>query len=146
VKGKLLVLWGGLVPGTLMLVGMGPWLPPRQAAFLLAMTLFWWGSIVPSFVYLGPSVRTPFDPLGSGIAIGMSMHGQVVRGLPLLLILFAVPVGAAATGAWWSVSIVVGGLGATGLIVLAWTLRPFARQLSRHKHEMLDGFRENEPV
>ncbi len=146
VRGKLLVLWSGLLPGTVALVGVGPWLPPRQAVFLLAMTLFWWGSVVPSFVYLGLCVRTPVDPSASGFAVGMNMRAQVVRGLLLLLALFAGPVVAATTGAWGLVSIVVGGLGTTGLIVLACTLRPFARQLDRHKHEMLEGFRENEPV
>ena len=146
VRGKLLVLWGGLLPGTVALVGMGPWIPPRQAVFLLAMALFWWGSVVPSLVYLGPSIRTPVDPSVSGFAIGMNLRGPAVRGLPLLLALFAGPVVAATTGAWGLVSIVVGGLGATGLVVLTWTLRPFARQLDRHKHEMLAGFRENEPI
>jgi hypothetical protein len=145
-KGKLLVLWGGLLPGTVALVGMGPWLPPRQTAFLLAMTLFWWGIVIPSFVYLGPLVRTPVDPSASAFALGMNMRAQVVPVLLLLLVLVVGPVVAAATGAWWEMSIVVGGLGGMSLIGLAWTLRPFVRQLDRHRHAMLAGFRENEPI
>jgi len=144
-KGKLLVLWGGLLPGTLALVGMGPWLPARQAAFLLAMALFWWGSVVPGFVYLGPIVRTPIDPSASAFAIGMNMHARI-RGLLLLLALCAIPVVAAATGAWWEMSVVVGTLGGMGLSMLAWTLQLFTRQLDHHRHEMLEGFRENEPI
>jgi hypothetical protein len=32
------------------------------------------------------------------------------------------------------------------LFGVLWTVRPFARQLNRHRREMLEGFRENEPI
>jgi len=146
IRGKLRVLWSGLFPGTLMLLGMAPWLPVKQAIFLFAMALFWGGVVVPGFVYLGLHLRRPVDPSTAGFAVGMSLHAHAIRGLPLLLVLVAGPVGAAAFGAWLSVSAVVGGMGGIGLILVARTLRPFVQQLHHHRHEMLDGFRENDPI
>ena len=142
--GRTVVLWMGLVPGTLVTMGVLPWLPWAQAAFLLGMVLFWWGVVVPSFVYLGPHFRTPVDPSASTFTMNNNTH--VLRLLPIMLAVMAAPGVALLTGAWWVVGGVVGGLGLAGLLGLAWTRAPLARKLDQHRRDMVEAFRENEPI
>jgi hypothetical protein len=73
-----------------------------------------------------------------------SMRGLVL--LPPLLVLIASPILAGATGAWWIVGGSLCAVGLIGLGVAAGRPEPFARQLDRHKHEMLKAFREKEPI
>jgi hypothetical protein len=142
--GRTVVLWMGLVPGTLVTVGILPWLPLSQAAFLIGMVLFWWGGVVPSFVYFGPHFRTPVDPSASMFTMSTNMHG--LRLLPLMLAVIVAPVVALLTGAWWIVGGLAGGLGIAGLLSLAWTRAPLARKLDRHRRKMVEAFREKEPI
>jgi hypothetical protein len=144
---KLALLWVNLIPSTLLLLMLLPWIPLRYAALLVGCALYWWGVAVPGIVYLGPFFRTPADMSASHFSMDPSsgsMRGLVVF-LPLSGLLVS-PILATTTGAWWAVS---GGLcvvGLIGLLVTAWRRAPFARQLARHKHEMLKGFRESEPI
>ena len=142
--GRTVVLWMGLVPGTLVTLGVLPWLPLPQAAFLFGMVLFWWGIAVPGFVYLGPHSRTPVDPSASMFTMNTNMHG--LRLLPIMLAVMAAPGLALLTGAWWIVAGIVGGLGLAGLLALAWTRAPLARKLDEHRREMVEAFRETEPI
>jgi hypothetical protein len=142
--GRMIVLWMGLVPGSLVTMGVLPWLPGGQAAFLAGIGLFWWGVVVPSFVYFGPHFRTPVDPSASMFTMNTNTHG--LRLLPVLLPLIVAPIFALFTGAWWIMAGIVGGLGLAGLLTVAWTRAPFARMLDRHRREMVEGFQENEPI
>jgi len=143
---KVALLWANLLPATLLLPVLLPWIPLRYAALLVGCALYWWGVMVPSTVFFGPRFRTPVDMSASHFS--MNPSGSM-RGLVLLLPLSGLlvsPILATTTGAWWAVS---GGLcvvGLIGLLVTAWRRAPFARQLARHKHEMLKGLRENEPI
>jgi hypothetical protein len=142
--GRTVLLWMGLVPGTLVTLGVLPWLPLSQAALLLGMVLFWWGVVVPGFVYFGPHFRTPVDPSASLFMMNTSMEG--LRLLPIMLAVMAIPFGALLTGAWWIVAGICGGLGLAGLVALAWTRAPLARKLDEHRREMVEAFREKEPI
>jgi hypothetical protein len=142
--GRTVVLWMGLVPGTLVTVGILPWLPLSQGAFLLGMVLFWWGGVVPTFVYFGPHFRTPVDPSASMFTMNTNTHG--LRLLPIMLAVMAAPGVALLTGAWGIVGGIVGGLGLAGLLTVAWTRAPLARKLDRHRREMVEAFREKEPI
>ena len=142
--GRTVLLWMGLVPGTLVTIGVLPWLPLSQAALLLGMVLFWWGVVVPGFVYFGPHFRTPVDPSASLFMMNTSMEG--LRLLPIMLAVMAIPFGALLTGAWWIVAGICGGLGLAGLVALAWTRAPLARKLDEHRREMVEAFREKEPI
>jgi hypothetical protein len=146
VASKLALLWTGLVPGTLLLPVLALWIRADYAAFLVGCALYWWGVITPATVYLGTRFRTPVDTSVSSATVNVT---ESSRKLILLPVFFGVPVGlivAFATGAWALMSTVLGGAGLVGLSVVAWTLQPFARELKRHRHEMMEGFRENEPV
>ncbi len=146
VTAKLALLWTGLLPGTLLLPALAPWIRPDYAVFLLGCALYWWGVGTPAILYAGPRFRTPVDTAASSASMAMT---ESSRGLILLPIPFGLMVGtitAYATGGWLLVAAVLGGAGLAGLGVVAWTLRPFARQLNQHRHAMLEGFRENEPV
>ena len=143
---KLALLWTGLLPGSLLLPALAPWIRPDYAVFLLGCTLYWWGVGTPAILYVGPRFRTPVDTSASSASMAMT---ESSRGLILLPIPFGLGVGtivAYATGGWLLVAAVLGGAGLAGLGVVAWTLRPFARQLNQHRHEMLKAFRENEPI
>jgi len=142
--GRTVVLWMGLVPGTLVTVGILPGLPLPQAAFLLGMVLFWWGVVVPTFVYFGPHFRTPVDPSASMFTMNTNIHG--LRLLPIMLVVIAAPAAALLTGAWWVVAAGVGAAGLAGLLTVAWTRAPFARKLDAHRREMVEAFRETKPI
>ncbi|WP_263785680.1 DUF5687 family protein [Salinibacter grassmerensis] len=143
---KLALLWAGLVPATLLLPTLFPWVPLRYAMLLGGCAFYWWGVMVPSTVYLGPRFRTPVDMSASHFSMNPSgsMRGLVL--VPPLLVLLAAPILAATTSAWWIVGGSLCAIGLVGLGLVAWWRGPFARQLDRHKHGMLEGFRENEPI
>lgn len=143
---KLALLWVSLIPSTLLLLMLLPWVPLRYAALLVGCALYWWGVMVPSTVYFGPRFRTPVDMSASHFSMNPSgsLRGLVL--VPPLLILIVSPILAGATGAWWIVGGSLCAVGLIGLGVAAWRQAPFAQQLARHKHEMLKGFRENEPI
>ncbi len=146
VTSKLALLWTGLLPGSLLLPALAPWIRPDYAMFLLGCTLYWWGVGTPAIAYVGPRFRMPVDTSASSASMAMT---ESSRGLILLPIPFGLLVGtiaAYATGGWLLVAAVLGGAGLAGLGVVAWTLQPFARELKRHRHAMLEGFRENEPI
>jgi hypothetical protein len=146
VTAKLVLLWAGLLPGSLLLPTVALWIRPESAVFLLGCTLYWWGVGIPAIVYFGPRFRTPVDTSASSAT--MAMTGSL-EGLILIPVPFGLGVGtivAYVTGAWLLVSAVLGGAGLAGLGVIVWTLRPFVRQLDRYRHAMLAGFRENETV
>lgn len=54
--------------------------------------------------------------------------------------------GSLLTGAWGSIGGVGGGLGLAGLLGIAWTRAPLAHKLDRHRREMVEAFREKEPI
>jgi len=143
---KFMLLWAGLIPATLLLPMLLPWVPLRYAAFLVGCTLYWWGVMVPSTVYFGPRFRTPVDLSASHFSMNPSgsMRGLVL--LPPLLVLIASPILADATGDWWIVGGSLCAVGVIGLGVAVWWPEPFAWQLNRHRHEMLKAFREKEPI
>ncbi|MCS3751947.1 hypothetical protein GGQ19_003144 [Salinibacter ruber] len=143
---KLALLWAGLIPATLLLPTLLPWVPLRYVAFLVGCTLYWWGVMVPSTVYFGPRFRTPVDLSASHFSMNPSgsMRGLVL--LPPLLVLLASPILAETTGAWWIVGGSLCAVGVFGIGVAAWRPEPFAQQLNRHRHAMLKAFRENEPI
>ncbi len=143
---KLALLWAGLIPATLLLPTLLPWVPLRYVAFLVGCTLYWWGVMVPSTVYFGPRFRTPVDLSASHFSMNPSgsMRGLVL--LPPLLVLLASPILAETTGAWWIVGGSLCAVGVFGIGGAAWRSEPFAQQLNRHRHAMLEGFRENEPI
>lgn len=140
----IVVLWIGLIPGTLVTAGVLPWLSLGRAAFLLGMVLFWWGVAVPGIVYLSPHSRTPVDLSESMYTMNTNTHG--FRLLPVYVPVLLAPFLASITEAWWTVAGVVGGLGLAGLLGIAWTTAPFARKLDRHRRQMVAGFQENEPI
>jgi hypothetical protein len=143
---KLMLLWAGLIPATLLLPTLLPWVPLRYAALLVGCALYWWGVMVPSTVYFGPRFRTPVDMSASHFSMNPSgsLRGLVL--VPPLLVLVVSPILAGATGAWWIVGGSLCAVGLIGLGVAAWRQAPFARQLDRHRHEMLKAFRENELI
>ncbi|MCS3633427.1 hypothetical protein GGP57_000718 [Salinibacter ruber] len=143
---KLALLWAGLIPATLLLPTLLPWVPLRYVAFLVGCTLYWWGVMVPSTVYFGPRFRTPVDLSASHFSMNPSgsMRGLVL--LPPLLVLIASPILAETTGAWWIVGGSLCAVGVFGIGGAAWRPEPFAQQLNRHRHAMLKAFRENEPI
>jgi hypothetical protein len=144
---KLLLLWTSLLPATLLLPALLPWIPFRYAALLVGCALYWWGVIVPSTVYFGPRFRTPVDMSTSHFSMtpsGGSLRGLVL--LPPLSGLLAAPIVATTTGAWEAVSGSLCAVGLIGLGLVAWHRTPLDRQLNTHQHEMLKGFRENEPM
>lgn len=143
-RGRILVLWAGLVPGTVVTAGVLPWLPLPRAAVLLGVATFWWGVVVPTFVYLGPHVRTPVDPAASMFTMNTNTHG--LRLLPIVFAVILAPLLVLITGTWWGVAGVYGGLGLAGVLFVAGTVDPFARKLDRHRREMLEGFRERESI
>jgi len=108
------------------------------------MVLFWWGVVVPTLVYFGPHFRTPVDPSASMFTTNTHMDGLWL--LPIMLAVMAAPGLALLTGAWWIVAGIVGGLGLAGLLGLAWTRAPLARKLDEHRREMVEAFREKEPI
>ena len=143
---KLALLWIGLMPATLLLFPLLPWIPFRYGVLLVGCALYWWGVMVPSTVYFGPLFRTPVDLSTSHFS--MNPSGSM-RGLVLLLPfcgLIVGPIAAATTGAWATVGGSLGAAGLVGLGGVAWTRDPFVQQLDRHRHAMVEGFRENEPI
>ncbi|MFB6230573.1 MAG: hypothetical protein ABEL04_05390, partial [Salinibacter sp.] len=72
------------------------------------------------------------------------VHG--LRYLPLLVLLIAISLAALLLDAWWGTAAVVAVASTGALLGVLWTVRPFARRLNRHRREMLEGFRENEPI
>nr|WP_272507164.1 DUF5687 family protein [Salinibacter ruber] len=145
VKAKLVLLWLGVLPGTLLLPAFFPWLSPAQSSLLLGFALWWSGIFVPALVYVAPRLRKPVDTSASAFTISVrTLHGIAVY--PLLLAPMIAVAVADAAGVWWSAGAVLGGAGLIGLLVLPWTTGVLARQLASHRHAMLAGFRENEPV
>jgi hypothetical protein len=145
-ESKLLLLWAGLLPPSLLLPALLPWLPFRYAVLLVGCALYWWGVMVPSTVYLGTRLRTPVDLSASHFS--MDPSGSM-RGLVLLIPLsglIVAPIAATMTGAWTIVGGSLGAAGLAGLGLAAGRRAPFARQLRRHRHAMLEGFRENDPM
>jgi hypothetical protein len=147
VASKIALLWTGLVPGTVFLLGLLPWLSLRVGTFLGACALYWWGVIVPAMVYLGAQMRAPVDLSASAF----SFDGTVgnLAGVALAPVILVVIVGsavAALTDAWWTVAAVIGGMGLLGLGVVFWSLRPLAQHLDHHRREMVEGFREHELI
>ena len=147
VMAKMGLLWAGLVPGTLLLLALLPWLPLRVGALFGGCAVYWWGVIVPWMVYLGPQMRTPVDLSASAFSFNGSLGNLTGLALvPIILVVIVGSVVAATASAWWIVAVLTGGAGLLGLGGLIWTLRPFVRQLDRHRHEMIEGFRENESI
>jgi len=144
VRAKLVLLWIALLPGSLGLLVLLPWLSGSHAAFLGALLLCWAGVIVPGFLYIGPHFRTPVDTSASMFTMNTNFHG--LRYLPLLFLLFAISLVALLLDAWWGTAAVVAVASTGALLGVLWTVRPFARQLNQHRREMLEGFRENEPI
>jgi len=116
----------------------------RALRILLGILLFWGGVIVPSFVYFGPHFRTPVDPSASMFTLNTNMHG--LRVLPVILAVTIAPVLAGANGAWWTVGGGFGGVGLVGGLVVLWKMDSFAQKLDRHRREMVEAFREREPI
>jgi hypothetical protein len=147
VASKMALLWMGLGPGTLLLLGLLPWLPLRVGAFPGGCALYWWGVIVPGMVYTGPWFRTPVDLSASVFSFNGTLNNAAgLALLPVILVVIGAPLLAAFAGAWWPLAALVGGAGLVGLGAVAWTRRPFVRQLDRHRHDMMAGFRENDPI
>jgi hypothetical protein len=144
VRAKLVLLWIALLPGSLGLLVLLPWLSGAHAAFLGALLLCWAGVIVPGFLYIGPRFRTPVDTSASVFTMTTNVHG--LRYLPLLFLLVVISFVALLLDAWWGTAVVVAVASTGALFGVLWTVRPFARQLNRHRREMLEGFRENEPI
>lgn len=144
--GKLALLWASLLPGSVLIPVLMPWMQIDKGIFLVGCALYWWGAIVPSTVYYGPRFRTPIDTSASAFTVNAS---GTLRGLVLLPVILGLLFGwfvAFATGAWAITAAVMGLVGLGGLGLVAWTWQPFARQLERHRREMLEAFRETEPM
>ena len=145
VKATLVLLWMGVFPGMLLLPAFLPWLSPAQSSLLLGFALWWSGILVPALVYVAPRLRKPVDTSASAFTISVrTLHGIAVYPLWLAPAI-AVPV-ADAVGVWWTAGAVLGGAGLIGLLALPWTTGVLTRQLASHRHAMLEGFRENEPI
>ncbi|WP_263834759.1 DUF5687 family protein [Salinibacter sp.] len=145
VTATLILLWLGILPGTLLLPAFLPWLSPAQSSLLLGFALWWSGIVVPALVYVAPRLRKPVDTSASAFTISVrTLHGIAVYPLWFAPAI-AVPI-ADAAGVWWTAGAVLGGAGLIGLLALPWTTGGLARQLASHRHAMLAGFRENEPV
>jgi hypothetical protein len=142
---KLILLWLGMIPGTLLLPVFLPWLSPAQSSLLLGFALWWSGIVVPALVYVAPRLRKPVDTGASAFAISVhTLHG--IGAYPLVFVpMIAVPI-AATSGRWWGTGAVLGGIGLVGLLTLPWTITLLVRQFASHRHGMMAGFRENEPV
>ncbi len=142
---KLVMLWVSTVPGSVLVLGVGLGLPASQAAFLVASVLWWWGVIVPVCVWIGVYAQKPVDLSASHF----SLRTNSLYELPVILLGLSpmwIYAGIEATGYWWSTSAGMGALGLIGLFALVWTDRPLAQRLRARRHEMMAGFRENEPV
>ncbi len=145
VKATLVLLWLGILPGTLLLPAFLPWLSPAQSSLLLGFALWWSGIVVPALVYVAPRLRKPVDTSASVFTISVrTLHGIAVY--PLWFAPMIAAAVADAAGVWWTAGAVLGGAGLIGLLALPWTTGMLARQLASHRHAMLAGFRENEPV
>ena len=144
VRAKLTLLWIALLPGSLGLASMLPWLTPSHAAFLGGILICWGGVIVPGFLYIGPQFRTPVDTSASMFTMNTNFHG--LRYLPLFFLLFVISLVALLLDAWWTTAVVVTVASTGGLLGVLWTVQPFAQQLDENQHAMLEGFRENEPI
>jgi hypothetical protein len=66
--------------------------------------------------------------------------------LPILLAPMFYSAVVFATERWWVGGSILGVVGMVGLIGSVWALSPFTRQLDENRREMLEGFRENEPI
>lgn len=142
---KIILLWTATMPGSLLLVGICAGLPPSRAAFLLASLLWWWGAVVPLCVWIGVYSRKPVDLSASHF----SLRTNSLYEIPVIFLALSpmwIYVGVDVTGAWWTISAGMAAAGLVGLLALVWIARPFVRRLRAHRHEMLAGFRENEPV
>ena len=147
VASKIAFLWTGLVPGTVFLLGLLPWLSLRVGTFLGACALYWWGVIVPVMVYLGAQMRTPVDLSASAFSFNGTVGNLAGVALaPVILVVIVGSFAAALADAWWTAAAALGGLGLLGMGGLSWSLHPFVRQLDRHRRQMVEGFRENEPI
>jgi len=147
VASKIVLFWTGLVPGTLLLLALLPWLSLRVGTFLGACALYWWGVMVPAMVYLSAQLRTPVDLSASAFSFNGTVGNLAGFALlPVILVILGGSVGASLADAWWTAAAVLGGLGLLGLGGLSWSLHPLVRQLDRHRHAMVEGFRENEPI
>ena len=145
VTATLVLLWLGILPGTLLLPAFLPWLSPAQSSLLLGFALWWSGIVVPALVYVAPRLRKPVDTSASAFTISVrTLHGIAVY--PLWFAPMIAAAVADAAGVWWTAGAVLGGAGLIGLLALPWTTGVLARQLASHRHAMLAGFRENEPV
>ncbi|MCS4195397.1 DUF5687 family protein [Salinibacter ruber] len=99
VKATLVLLWLGILPGTLLLPAFLPWLSPAQSSLLLGFALWWSGILVPALVYVAPRLRKPVDTSASTFTISVrTLHGIAVYPLWLAPAI-AVPV-ADAAGVW----------------------------------------------
>jgi len=145
VKAKLVLLWLGILPGTLLLPAFLPWLSPAQSSLLLGFALWWIGIVVPALVYVAPRLRKPVDTSASAFTLSVrTLHGIAVYPLwfaPAIAVSVA-----DAAGVWWTAGAVLGGVGLIGLLALPWTTELLARQLAFHRHKMLESFRENESI
>lgn len=142
---KLVMLWVSTVPGSTLVLGVGLGLPASQAAFLVASVLWWWGVIVPVCVWIGVYAQKPVDLSASHF----SLRTNSLYELPVIALALSpmwIYLGVDVTGYWWSISGGMSMLGLAGLLTLFSMNGPFASRLRTHRHEMMAGFRENEPV
>lgn len=102
---------------------------------------------MPAMVYLSAQLRTPVDLSASAFSFNGTVGNLAGFALlPVILVILGESVGASLADAWWTAAAVLGGLGLLGLGGLSWSLHPLVRQLDRHRHAMVEGFRENEPI
>ncbi|WP_103020319.1 DUF5687 family protein [Salinibacter altiplanensis] len=143
VRAKLIVLWAGTVPGTVLLLGVCAGLPASRSAFFIASVFWWWGIVVPGFVWMGMYARKPVDLSASHFSFRTSSLHEIGG---LLLALAPMFTFVDATGYWWSTSVLLGAPGLVGLLACYWMPQLLTRRFRARRHEMLAGFRENEPI
>ncbi len=152
VKNRLAVLGLWLLPGTIGMLCMLPWISPGLASFLLALALpFSYGIVVPALVYLGAKTRIPFNTNAPYLASWGDPSGHKAElSFKVLfpgMLASAIGVGIARVlESWWIVSGAFAGLGLLGLLSLPWVVHATTSQFVRHRHTMLEGFRTNEPA
>jgi len=142
---KLMMLWVSTVPGSVLVLGVCLGIPASQAAFLIGSVLWWWGVIVPACVWIGVYARKPVDLSASHF----SLRTNSLYELPVIVLALSpmwIYMGVDVTGYWWSTSAGMSVLGLAGLLLLLSTNGPLVPRLRAHRHEMMAGFRENEPV
>ncbi len=143
VRAKMTILWNGTIPGTILLLSVCTGLPVSKSVFFVASILWWWGVVVPGFVWMGIHARKPVDLSASHFSFRTSSLRETAGVLLALAPMFTF---VDATGYWWSTSVLLGAPGLIGVLACHWMPQLLTRRFRVRRHAMLSGFRENEPV